>query len=218
MRWTAAHRKSRWSLRKHCKRIYFDACWGDERALADMRAVGDTIRKKKNWERFKKGLTVKPKRKTKKMKKLLISLVAVSLIAMTGCKQLTPQAASTLTTAAVYAFGRNNPKIVTTMRQIQPAACDIAKNPGSTVEDVVGVIENYPGVSEDTKAVVQVLLAIYQTSIAPVGTNQSKTHPYLEAVICPGWAGGLALLPSGGANAVSAMRNAPAPGKWVLVK
>lgn len=149
--------------------------------------------------------------------KLPVLLAAISL-AVSGCKQLTPQGAAGLTTAAVYAFGRDNPKITATMRQIQPAACDIAKNPGSTVEDVVGVIENSGGVDADTKAVINVLLTVYQVAIAPIGTNQSQTHPYLEAVICPGWAGGLALLPVSG-TAVRSLSNArPNPPKWHLVR
>lgn len=148
--------------------------------------------------------------------KLLASVAATSLMLLCGCAgKLTPQGAAGLTTAAVYAFGQNNPKIVATMLQIQPAACGIAKNPGSTVEDVVGVIENSGGVNEDTKAVINVLLAIYQTSIYPAHTNQAESHPYLEAVICQGWAGGLALLP--GSEPV-AHRTEPPSSKWILVK
>lgn len=149
--------------------------------------------------------------------KLLVSLTAFLLVVATGCAgRLTPQGAAGLTTAAVYAFGNNNPKIVKTMRQIQPAACDIAKNPGATVEDVIGVIENTGGVDADTKAIINVLLAIYQTSIAPSHTNQAEAHPYLEAVICPGWAGGLALLPAS-PGAVSKQISSPRA-KWVLMK
>lgn len=129
--------------------------------------------------------------------KLLMSVVAVSLLALTGCKNITPQQASGAATLAVYAYGTAQPQNVPIMRVIQPAACDVVKNPGATIEDVVGVIENTAGVNEQTKAIINVLLTIYQTSITPVGTNQSQIHPYLEAVICPGWAGGLALLPSG---------------------
>jgi hypothetical protein len=161
----------------------------------------------------------------KLISKLLASVTLTSLVLLTGCKSLTPQGASALTTTAVYAFGRNNPKIVETMRKVQPLACDMAKNPGATVEDVVGIIENAGGVNSDTAAVINVLLAIYQTSIAPVGTNQAKTHPYLEAVICPGWEGGLALLPMDGPmiggvtkNAIPKKVSSQVPGKWVLVK
>lgn len=148
--------------------------------------------------------------------RLLLLLAVTSLLC--GCQQITPQQSATAATLAVYSYGTANPQTVPVMRLIQPAACDIAKNPGSTVEDVVGVIENAGGINAETKAVINVLLAIYQTSIAPSQTNQAESHPYLEAVICPGWAGGLALLPGGESPSTSATsRNLP-PGKWILVK
>lgn len=209
-------------LRNHCKRIYFLACQGDPRALADIRAYVDTLRKNRNRKRWRMKLA-KTKRKIMKTPlKLLASLALTSTILLSGCAgRMTPQGAAGLTTAAVYAFGNNNPKIVKTMRDIQPAVCEIAKNPGATVEDVIGVIQNTGGVDADTKAIINVLLAIYQTSIYPSHTNQAESHPYLEAIICPGWAGGLALLP----GEVAGIGDAPARGwnsrqeaKWILVK
>ena len=168
-------------------------------------------------------LTFPTEQKTNSMKstsKRLVSLVALSLAALTGCKNLTPQGAAALTTGAVYAFGRNNPHIIEKMRQIQPLACDMAKNPSSTVEDVVGIIQNAAGVDTDTKAVLNVLLAIYQTSIYNVGTNQPQTHPYLEAVICPGWSGGLSLLPAvSESGARSTAQPHPAGFRnWILIE
>ncbi len=156
----------------------------------------------------------------KYLKSLSVMLVSISVLALTGCQNLTPQAAATATTAAVYATGRNNPKIVKVMRAVQPAACEIVKNPAATLEDVIGAVENAGGVNSDTKAILALLLTIYQTSTISTGTNQSQTHPYLEAVICPGWAGGLALLPDP-ANPSGVSQNATPkklPGKWILVE
>src|SRR6185369_8118758 len=135
------HPDRRWTLKQNAMNVQVLAARGDSRALADMRAYIDSLRKNRNRNRWLKGLA-KPRNKTMKNRIKLISLVSVCITALTGCKQITPQVASTLTTTAVYAFGRNNPKIVATMRQVQPAACFAASQPGSTVEDVVGVIEN----------------------------------------------------------------------------
>lgn len=158
----------------------------------------------------------------KLIKKLSVVLVCTSSLFLIGCAgRITPLTAQSLTTLAVYEFGKQNPKITATMRKIQPLACDMAKNPGSTVEDVVGVVENAGGVNADTKAVINVLLAIYQTSVAAVGTNQPQTHPYLEAVVCPGWAGGLDLLPGASGvtkNAIPLKVSKKLPPKWVFVQ
>lgn len=151
----------------------------------------------------------------KSPKFLAATLIAFSLVALTGCKNLTPQGAAGLTTTAVYEFGKNNPKLTKTMREIQPLACAVAQRPGSTVEDVIGEVENANGVNADTKEILNVLLTIYQVAIAPQSTNVATTHPYLEAVICPGWAGGLALIPD------ATSKNAPPKavhGRWLRVK
>lgn len=145
----------------------------------------------------------------------IIPILAIAVL-LTGCAgRITPQGAAGLTTAAVYAFGRSNPQITATMREIQPVACEMARNPASTLEDVIGVIQNSAGVNDDTKAVINVLLAIYQTSTYPNQTNPLQSRPYLEAVICPGWAGGLALLPAPG---VDAPKSAAPVKHWILVK
>ncbi len=109
------------------------------------------------------------------------------------------------------------------MRRIQPPACKVASDPNATIQDVATAIESVANVKPDTKAVVNVILSILQTSVAPVGTNTVNQSPYIKAVICDGWAGGLALLPddSGILSEVSKSRNAPPkklPARFVLVK
>jgi len=156
--------------------------------------------------------TTPPKQRKNSMKltsNLLVSLMLTLTALLTGCKNLTPQGAASLTSLAVYEFGKDNPKATATMRLAQPVACELVKSPGSTVEDVIGAIQNAGGVSPDTKEVLQVLLAIYQTSIYQVGTNQAQTHPYLEAVICPGWQRGLELIGS---------KEKPRARGWILIK
>lgn len=149
-----------------------------------------------------------------KITKLIPAFLAAALISLTGCKQLTPQGAAALTTLAVYEFGKENPKITKTMREIQPLACDAALNPTNTIENVVWIIQK-AGVDTETKEVLNVLLTIYQVSVAPIGDDTVKTRPYFEAVICQGWAGGLALLP------VPVEKNAVpkyVTGQWLRVK
>lgn len=160
--------------------------------------------------------------------------VALCVIAFTGCAgRLTPQGAASATALAVYAFGENNPKITENMRRFQPVACDLAKNQGATIEDIVGVIQNTGDLDKDTKKVLLVISTIYQTAVLPHGTNTVSTHPYLEAVICEGWGTGLSLLPypPDPTPPPSLSRNAPPakvvrakspkklpPAKWFIVK
>ncbi len=149
---------------------------------------------------------------------LMLTLLAVSL---TGCKNLTPQGAAALTSIAVYEAGKDNPKLTRDMRNFQPLACAVAKSPGSTVEDVMGEIENTDILSADAKDILNTMLTIYQVGIATKGTNQSSTHPYLEAVICPGWEAGLRRLPGGAPAPAAAAKNAPPAavrGKWLRFK
>lgn len=213
------------TLVRHCKRIYPLACQGDQTALADMRALIISRKNERYKKRWRAGLANQRKKKMKNKIKLLVSVALTSLVLMCGCAgRITPQTAAALTTLAVYEAGKDNAKLTTQMRRIQPPACHIATQQGVTVEDVVGVIDATVGLSPETKATVNIVLTILQTSIAPQGTNTVDASPYIKAVICDGWAGGLALLPVEGeiAGVGEAVRqNAPMkklPGRFVLVK
>ncbi len=156
----------------------------------------------------------------KSLKSLAVTLAAFSLLALTGCKNLTPQGAASLTTIAVYEFGKDDARLTKTMRELQPLACAVAKNPSSVVEDVIDEVQNANGLNADTEEILNVILTIYQVAIAPHGTNASTTHPYLEAVVCQGWDGGLKLLPGETPPGV-ASKSAPQKvvhGKWLRVK
>jgi phosphoglycerol transferase MdoB-like AlkP superfamily enzyme len=181
------------------------------------------LRKNKNRNRWRLKLANKKKKKMKNQIKLLVSVAATSIILLAGCAgRITPQTAASLTTLAVYEAGKDNGKLAADMRQIQPAACNVASNPDATIEDVANAIANAAGAKPDTKVIVNVILSILQTSTAPIGTNTVNQSPYIKAVICDGWAGGLALLPDEtGIVGEVTRRNAPMkklPARFVLVK
>lgn len=208
----------KWTLRNHCKRIYHAACCGDERALADIRAYVDTLRKNRNRNRWLKKLATHQKKKMKKRMNLIAMLAATSLLMLSGCAQLTPEGAAVLTRFAVYEYGKNNKQATDTMRRIQPTACEVALHPDGTLAAVVTTVQNIGGVNADTKELLNVLLAIYQTSVQPHGTNVVKHRPYLQAVFCDGWQGGLEAIPSGPAASVTKRNAAPQFKTWVRVK
>lgn len=210
---------AKWTLRNHCKRVYWLARNGDKRAEADIRAYIDSLRKKRNRNRWRQKLATTKGKMTNRIK--LLACAAVTLTALTGCKNITPQTASSLTTLAVYEVAKNNPKITAYMRAVQPSACNMASTSGATIEDVVGVISNATDATVEEKAGVNIILSIFQTATAPLGTNTAAQAPYLKAVFCEGWAGGLASVPRTirGENAPPSAALAPRPnGKWILVK
>lgn len=155
-------------------------------------------------------------------------LCSISLVAMTaGCAgRLTPQGAASLTSLAVYEAGKDNANLTKEMRRIQPEACNIATNPAATILDVANAISDASGADVDTKIIVNVIISILQTSVAPVGTNVVNQSPYIKAVICDGWGRGLewlALAPdeSGIVGEGPARRGKPTgklPAGFVLVK
>jgi len=84
----------RWTLRSNGKKIYLAACNGDQEALADMRAIGDSIRKTRNRNRWLKGLANQKKSMKHKIK-LLASIVGIVVIS--GCAVTRQVATSTET-------------------------------------------------------------------------------------------------------------------------
>lgn len=155
--------------------------------------------------------------------KLLLPLIAGSLLILTGCAgRITPLTAQNLTTLAVYEAGKDKDRAAF-MRRVQPPACAIATLQGATIEDVIGEVINATDASPEDKIVLNIILSIFQTSTAPQGTNVVAQSPYLKAVFCDGWANGLELLPPSGGSKIIA-RNAPPkasrklPGKWIMVK
>jgi len=158
------------------------------------------------------------------MKKTLLSSLLAATVILSGCAgRITPLTAQSLATLAVYEYGKSNPKVTKTMREIQPPVCLMATSEGATLADVVTQLDP-AGSNPETKLLVTTLLSIFQTAVAPVGTNAPNQSPYLKAVFCDGWANGLALLPSDGVVTppASLKRNTPPvklpPGRWVRVK
>lgn len=87
---------------------------------------------------------------------------------------------------------------------------------GATIEDVAGAIVNATDASIEEKAVINIILSIFQTSTEG-STNITANSPYLKAVFCDGWSAGLAIAPS---DAVKGVNEPPkrVHGRWVLVK
>lgn len=154
----------------------------------------------------------------KSLKNAIAVLAATSLLVLTGCKNLTPQGAAALTAAAVYAAGNGNEKLTKQLRDLQPTACALATS-NASVQEVALAVATVAGAKPETKVIVTAILAILQTSTAPVGTNAANTSPYVKAVLCDGWQMGLSYLPdeSGIVGEVAKGRNAP-PGRFILVR
>lgn len=161
---------------------------------------------------------------TDDMKIKLVLILALSTL-FSGCAgRMTPPTAQSLTTLAVYGLGKESAKLTKQMRELQPLACVMAISEGATLADVATEIEPYVKANPETKLLVTTLLSIFQTSVATYGTNVPPARPYLKAVFCDGWKGGLDLLPNPDEPmaALKRGRNAPPvklpPGKWVFVK